>query len=56
VYVLPFAVLAYQKMADLQQQYVCIKFFKLRKNATESSKMLKVGFGEETVGRTQSFQ
>jgi hypothetical protein len=43
-------------MADLKEQHVCIKFFKPRKNATETFKMLKVGFGEETVEKTQGFQ
>ena len=32
---------------------VCIKFcFKLRKNATENSKMLKLFYGEQIMGRT----
>jgi hypothetical protein len=40
-------------MADLQDQCVFIKFcFKLGLNAMETSEMMKVASGEQTVGRT----
>jgi hypothetical protein len=40
-------------MADLKDQSVCIKLcFKLGKNVTETLKMLKVHFAEQTMGRT----
>jgi hypothetical protein len=36
---------------------MCIKFyFKLGKDATETFKMLKACFGEQTMGRTQVFE
>jgi hypothetical protein len=40
-------------MGDLKEPRVFIKFHcKLRKNARETFKMLKVAFGEQTMGRT----
>lgn len=43
-------------MSDLKEQHICLKFFFwLGKNATETLEMLKVAFGEQRMGRTQSF-
>jgi hypothetical protein len=40
-------------MTDLKEWLVCNKLcFKLRKNATETSEVLKVAFVERTTGRT----
>jgi hypothetical protein len=39
-------------MPDLKQQQICIKFCSnWRKNATKTSEILKVAFGEQKVGR-----
>jgi hypothetical protein len=44
-------------MADFREQRACIKFcFKLGKTATERYEMLKTAFGEQAVGRSQTFQ
>ena len=44
-------------MADLREQRACIKFcFKLGKTATECYEMLKTAFGEQAMGRSQTFQ
>jgi len=44
-------------MADFCEQRACIKFcFKLGKTATESYEMLKTAFGEQAMGRSQTFQ
>ena len=44
-------------MADFHEQSACIKFcFKLGKTATESYEMLKTTFGEQVMGRSQTFQ
>jgi hypothetical protein len=43
-------------MTDVKKQRVCIKFcFKLERGATETSEILKVVSGEQTVRRTQVF-
>jgi len=43
--------------ADFREQRACIKFcFKLGKTATECYEMLKTAFGEQAVGRSQTFQ
>jgi hypothetical protein len=43
-------------MADLKEQQVCIKFcFKLGEKWYRNLQMLKVCFGEQTVGRVQVF-
>jgi hypothetical protein len=45
------------KVADLKELHVCVKFcFKQRKIGMETVKMMKVAFGEQTVGRTQLFE
>ena len=45
------------EMADFREQRACIKFyFKLRKTATECYEMLKTAFGEQAMGRSQTFQ
>jgi len=45
------------KMADFRKQRACIKFcFKLGKTATECYEMLKTAFGEQAMGRSQTFQ
>jgi len=45
------------EMADFHEQRTCIKFcFKLGKTATECYEMLKTTFGEQAVGRSQTFQ
>jgi len=44
-------------MAVFREQGVCIKFcFKLGKTATEYYEMLKTAFGEQAMGRSQTFQ
>ena len=44
-------------MADFREQRGCIKFcFKLGKIATECFETLKTAFGEQAVGRSQTFQ
>jgi len=44
-------------MADFRKQSACIKFcFKLGKTATEYCEMLKIAFGEQAMGRSQTFQ
>jgi len=44
-------------MADFREQRACIKFcFKLGKTATECYEMLKTAFGEQAMGRSQTFQ
>ena len=45
------------KMADFREQCACTKFcFKLGKTATECYEMLKTAFGEQAIGRSQTFQ
>ena len=44
-------------MADFREQRACNKFcFKLGKTATECYEMLKKAFGEQAMGRSQTFQ
>ena len=44
-------------MTDFREQRACIKFsFKLGKTATECYEMLKTAFGEQAMGRSQTFQ
>jgi len=44
-------------MADIREQRACVKFcFRLGKTATECYKMLKTAFGEQAMGRSQTFQ
>ena len=44
-------------MADFCEQCTGIKFcFKLGKTATECYEMLKTAFGEQAIGRSQTFQ
>jgi len=44
-------------MADFREQRACIKFcFKFGKTATECYEMLKTAFGEQAIGRSQTFQ
>ena len=45
------------EMADFREQRACIKFcFKFGKTATECYEMLKTAFGEQAMGRSQTFQ
>ena len=45
------------EMADFHEQRACIKFCsKLGKTATECYEMLKTVFGEQAMGRSQTFQ
>ena len=45
------------KMADFREQCACIKLcFKLGKTAIECYEMLKEAFGEQAMGRSQTFQ
>jgi len=45
------------EMADFREQSGCIKFsFKLGKTVTECYEMLKTAFGEQVMGRSQTFQ
>ena len=44
-------------MADFREQRAYIKFcFKLGKTVTECYEMLKTAFGEQAMGRSQTFQ
>ena len=44
-------------MADFREQRACIKFYlKLGKTVTEYYEMLKTAFGEQAMGRSQTFQ
>jgi len=44
-------------MVDFREQRACIKFcFKLGKTATECYEMLTTAFGEQAMGRSQTFQ
>jgi hypothetical protein len=44
-------------MADHKEQKICIKFsFNLEKTASETYKMLKKPFGDDTTSRTQTFK
>jgi hypothetical protein len=44
-------------MEDFREQRACIKFyFKLGKTATECYEMLKTAFGEQAIGRSQTFE
>jgi len=44
-------------MADFREQRACIKFcFRLGKTANECYEMLKASFGEQAMGRSQTFQ
>jgi hypothetical protein len=48
---------AINEMADFREQRACIKFcFKLGKTATECYETLKTAFGEQAMGRSQTFQ
>ena len=43
-------------MADFREQRACIKFcFKLGTTVTECYQMLKTAFGEQAMGRSQTF-
>jgi hypothetical protein len=43
-------------MADLKEQHICVKIcFKLGKTALETHLMLKIAFGDNATGRTQTF-
>jgi len=45
------------EMADFREQRACIKFcFTLGENATECYEKLKTAFGEQAMGRSQTFQ
>jgi hypothetical protein len=45
------------EMADLKEQRICMKFcFKLGKTASETHEMLKTAFGDNAMGRTQTFE
>ena len=44
-------------MVHFREKRACIKFcFKLGKTATECYEMLKTAFGEQVMGRSQTFQ
>jgi len=45
------------KMADFREQRACIKFcFKLGKTATECYEMLMTAFGEQAMGRSETYE
>ena len=45
------------EMADFREQRACIEFcFNLGKTATECYEMLKTAFGEQAIGRFQTYQ
>jgi hypothetical protein len=44
-------------MADLKEQRICVKFcFRLGKTASETHEMIKTTFGDNAMGRTQTFE
>jgi hypothetical protein len=44
-------------MADLKEQCICLQYyFKAEKTAPETHKMLKTGFGDNVIGRRQTFE
>jgi hypothetical protein len=44
-------------MADLKEQRICMKFcFALGRTASETHEMLKTAFGDNAMGRTQTFE
>jgi hypothetical protein len=44
-------------MADLKEQRIYVKFcFRLWKTASEKHEMLKTAFGDDAMGRTQTFE
>jgi hypothetical protein len=51
--VVPFVIFAYIDMADLKEIPCCIFCFKMGNYITEFFQMLKIGFGKQTLGRTQ---
>jgi hypothetical protein len=43
-------------MNDVRQQWICIKFcFKLSKTVSETHRMLKEAFGDNTLGQMQTY-
>jgi hypothetical protein len=45
------------EMVGLKEQRICVKFcFKLGKTASEINEMLKTVFGDNAMGRTQTFE
>ena len=45
------------EMADFRELHICIKFcFNLGKTDAECYEMLKTAFGEQVMGRSQTFQ
>jgi histone-lysine N-methyltransferase SETMAR len=45
------------EMADVKEQRICIKFyFRLNKTATETHRMLKEAFGEQTFSQARTFE
>jgi hypothetical protein len=55
IYDLRFSVIS--KIAHLKEQCICVKFcFKLGKTASEMHEMLKAAFGDNAMGRTQTFE
>jgi hypothetical protein len=45
------------EMADLKEQRICVKFcFTLGKTASETHEMLKTAFGDNAMGRIQTFE
>jgi hypothetical protein len=45
------------EMADLKEQRICVKFcFRLGKTASDTHEMLKTAFGDNAMGRTQTFE
>jgi hypothetical protein len=45
------------EMADLKERSICVKFcFKFEKTASETHEMIKTAFGDNAMGRTQTFE
>jgi hypothetical protein len=45
------------EMAGLKEQRICVKFcIKLGKTASETHEVLKTAFGDNAMGRTQTFE
>jgi hypothetical protein len=48
---------AITEMANVKEQRICIKFcFRLNKTATETHRMLKEAFGEQTLSQARTFE
>jgi hypothetical protein len=52
-----FAIVLTAKMTDVKEQQICIKFcFKLSKMASETHRMLKEAFDDNSLGQMQMYK